>query len=596
MHSLRRRAFTLASAPYRVSRSRFVLATVASFASVAVPLVGAVSAGRLINSVVAGHSERATAYALVVGLAVALQYVIIRFQSFNFMWVADAITNYFEHEMIALSVRIPGVAHLETPEYLDKLELMRYQPRQLASAAMFMVGGVITLTTFIVGIGFVLTSVSPVLLVLPPVAAVSLWVTSHFRTRVHAAFDATAESRRVANQFFGLATTPGRAEEIRTLRIGDELIARHDEAWSRADQMMKRVEIRNFWINAGAGLLTNIAYFGAVAFVAERAIHGHVPPGDIVLTVILAGVINQQLSTFIDGFAIIGRGLFQVDTYLWLVDYADENSHSEGVLVPPDRISDGIRLEQVSFRYSETHHDVLDRVDLHLPAGTIVAVVGDNGAGKTTLVKLLTGMYTPTAGVITVDGAPLDEIDVAAWRTKCSAAFQDFARFELTAQHAIGIGDLPKVDDRAGVIDALAHSGASDLPDALDHGLDTALGASLEGGVQLSGGQWQKIALARSMMRSAPLLLVFDEPTASLDPDAERALFVRWAARARATAAQHGAITLMVSHRFSTVRMADLIVVLDERGVREIGTHDELIAQHGMYAELYALQASSYIN
>jgi ATP-binding cassette, subfamily B, bacterial len=192
-----------------------------------------------------------------------------------------------------------------------------------------------------------------------------------------------------------------------------------------------------------------------------------------------------------------------------------------------------------------------------------------------------------------VDGVDLAEIDVKAWRERLSAAFQDFARFELTAREAVGIGDLSRMDEPGAMELALERAGASDVMDALPRGGDTQLGSRWDGGVDVSTGQWQKLALGRALMRRDPLLVFFDEPTASLDALAEHALFARYAAEARSASAR-GAVTVLVSHRFSTVRAADVILVIDGGGVTELGAHDELILREGLYAELYQLQARAY--
>jgi ATP-binding cassette subfamily B protein len=220
----------------------------------------------------------------------------------------------------------------------------------------------------------------------------------------------------------------------------------------------------------------------------------------------------------------------------------------------------------------------------------VVAVVGENGAGKSTLVKLLCKLYEPTSGAITVDGAPLARMDPALWRARTSGAFQDFARFELRAQQSVGLGDVPQLDSAEAVSAAVSRAGATDVVDRLPSGLQTQLGATWPEGVDLSVGQWQKLALARGFLREDPLLLVLDEPTSALDAETEHALFERYAAAARTTAG----ITLLVSHRFSTVRMADLIVVLDGSRVAEVGSHEELMARGGTYAELYEIQAAAY--
>ncbi len=255
--------------------------------------------------------------------------------------------------------------------------------------------------------------------------------------------------------------------------------------------------------------------------------------------------------------------------------------------LPPDVLRRGITLREVSFGYPPDGGTVLDGVDVHLPAGAAVALVGENGAGKTTLVKLLTGMYQPTAGQVLLDGVPLADIDLAAWRERTAATFQDFVRFELLAAEAVGVGDLPRIDQASALELALRRADATAVAAELPEGLGTRLGRSFTGGRELSGGQWQRLALARGMMRDLPLLLILDEPTASLDAITEAALFERYLA-ARQLAAQSGAITLLVSHRFSTVRMADLIVVLDQGRIAASGDHASLVRAGGLYAELDA--------
>ena len=283
---------------------------------------------------------------------------------------------------------------------------------------------------------------------------------------------------------------------------------------------------------------------------------------------------------------------------MWLEDYAAADGSARpavarGGRLPPAALRGGITLREVSFGYPPDGATVLDRVDVHLPAGAAVALVGENGAGKSTLVKLLTGMYQPTAGQVLLDGVPLTDIDLAAWRERTAAAFQDFVRFELLAGEAVGVGDLPRIGQSSALASALHRADATAVAEALPEGLDTRLGRSFTGGQELSGGQWQRLALARGMMRDVPLLLILDEPTASLDAITEAALFERYLS-ARALARDSGAITLLVSHRFSTVRMADLIVVLEQGRIAASGDHASLIRAGGLYAELYELQARAY--
>jgi len=253
----------------------------------------------------------------------------------------------------------------------------------------------------------------------------------------------------------------------------------------------------------------------------------------------------------------------------------------------------GIRLDHVSFAYPGTLRLVLDDLSLWLPAGAVVAIVGENGAGKTTLVKLLAKMYEPSSGSILVDDTPLARMPADQWRARLAGAFQDFFRFEFRARHTVGLGDVPRVDDEPAVVTAVDRAGAGDVVSRLTSGLETQLGPTWPGGVDVSFGQWQKLALARGFMRDKPLLLVLDEPTAALDAETEHALFERYAAAAHANR-DSGRITILVSHRFSTVRMANLIVVLDGARLAEMGTHDELMARGGQYAELYGIQAAAY--
>ena len=276
----------------------------------------------------------------------------------------------------------------------------------------------------------------------------------------------------------------------------------------------------------------------------------------------------------------------------WLEDYVASLSASADLPVP-SRLAQGIHLENVGFAYPGTDRMVLQNVTLDLPAGTVIAIVGENGAGKTTLVKLLSKFYEPTSGAIYVDGQPLARMPADAWREHLAGAFQDFFRFEFRAGHSVGVGDVRRLDNEPAITVAIDRAGANDVVSRLSAGLNTQLGSTWPEGVEVSFGQWQKIALARGFMRDYPLVLFLDEPTAALDAETEHALFERFAGAARRDKTV-GGITVLVSHRFSTVRMADLIVVLDGSRVVETGSHEELMAKRGTYSELYNIQAAAY--
>jgi ATP-binding cassette subfamily B protein len=339
------------------------------------------------------------------------------------------------------------------------------------------------------------------------------------------------------------------------------------------------------WAVFGAG------YVGAVIFVASRP---GVPAGDVVLVLAAGARLSAYISATVGEVGFL-RGFWMDGSrrLAWLEDYAATDDAAGGPA--PAFIRDGITLDNVSFAYPGTSRLVLEGVSLTLPAGAVVAIVGENGAGKTTLVKLLTRMYAPASGSIRIDGTPLAAIEAGAWRSRIAGAFQDFYKFEFAARHAIGLGDLTRLDDTAAIAAAAARAGAADVIARLPAGLETQLGAAWPGGVDLSFGQWQKLALARGFMRDEPLLMILDEPTAALDAETEHALFERYAAAARTRAVGgNGRITVLVSHRFSTVRMADLIVVLVGARLVVAGTHEALLARGGQYAELYGIQAAAY--
>jgi ATP-binding cassette subfamily B protein len=280
------------------------------------------------------------------------------------------------------------------------------------------------------------------------------------------------------------------------------------------------------------------------------------------------------------------------DRLLWLTDYAAA-AQAGGTGPVPARLARGIRVEHLGFSYPGEPAPVLTDVNLDLPAGSTVALVGENGAGKSTLVKLLTGMYRPSSGKITVDGADLASIGPARWRASTTGAFQDFVQFHMTLGDGVGAATAPhrRPRRRARYRHAGGRGRAGRGPARRAR---HALGPWV-GGRSLSQGQWQRLALARGLMRQAPLLVVLDEPTASLDAPSEAALFTRYAEAARRLGEVAGTITVLVSHRFSSVHMADQIIVLDGGRVAETGDHAALLARPGIYAELFTLQAEGYL-
>jgi ATP-binding cassette, subfamily B, bacterial len=314
-----------------------------------------------------------------------------------------------------------------------------------------------------------------------------------------------------------------------------------------------------------------------------------------VMAVTLMRRAQTQISRSTDTAGSFATSVSAARELLWLEDrerWLARRCRSRAAL--PQRLTRGISLEQLSFAYPGAEMPALGPLDLELPAGSTVALVGENGAGKTTLVKLLCGMYAPGAGRILIDGVDLAELDPVAWRARISAAFQDYVRFNLVLRESVGVGDLARIEDCELVRDALARSDSGALEGRLPDGLQTRVGTRFTAGRELSGGEWQRLALARGLMRTSPLIVVLDEPTASVDAPSESALFERYAQAARTLAVANGTITLLISHRFSTVRSADLIVFLEHGDVVEAGSHAELMAAGGTYAELFSLQAAAY--
>jgi ATP-binding cassette subfamily B protein len=501
----------------------------------------------------------------------------------------DKVTIALESHVARLQASIATIAHHERPEYLDRLAMLRDQIFVLDHMYMSLFSTCGWILRLVVTVAL-LASIHPALVLLAVFALPTVF-TSTWRPAVErAAHERAAQPNRLARHLFTIATTAPPGKEVRVAGIGHRLIAQRRAAWERGYTPVAAARWGSARWHTLAWALFGLAYVGAIVFVSS----GLRSPAGEVLLVLAAGA---RLSAYVG--ATVGeigflRGFWMDGSrrLAWLEDYAASLTASADVQVPA-AVRRGIRLEHVSFAYPGTSKLVLDDVSLSLPAGSVVAIVGENGAGKTTLVKLLAKLYEPTSGSIYVDDIPLARMPAQEWRSRLAGAFQDFVRFELLARQTVGLGDVPRVDDEPAVTAAVERAGASDVVSRLPSGLATQLGPTWPGGVDVSFGQWQKLALARGFMRDRPLVLVLDEPTAALDAETEHALFERYTAAARG-ATPDGRVTILVSHRFSTVRMADLIVVLDGAHVAEVGTHDELLARHGQYAELYGIQAASY--
>ncbi len=501
----------------------------------------------------------------------------------------DKVTIALESHVARLLASIPTIAHQERPEYLDRLAVLRNQVFMLDHmyASLFTTCAWILRLAVTIGL---LMSIHPALALLacfalPPV------LTSSWRPNVErAAFERGAPAARLARHLFDVATTAAPGKEVRVIGLADRLVTDRRLAFEAGYEPVASARWASAAWHSLAWAVFGAGYVGAVVFVTSGL---GATAGDVLLVLAAGSRLSYYVGATVGEVGFL-RGIWMdaARRLAWLEDYAASHGATADT-PPPDRLTRGIRLDHVSFAYPGTDRLVLEDVTVDLPAGRIVAIVGENGAGKSTLVKLLAKMYEPVGGRILVDDTDLARVPAADWRTRLAGAFQDFFRFELRAQQTIGVGDLPRIDEIPAVAAAASRAGAGDVVTRLPSGLETQLGPAWPGGVEVSFGQWQRLALARGFMRDRPLLLVLDEPTAALDAETEHELFERYAAAARQENTD-GRITILVSHRFSTVRMADRIVVLSGARVVETGTHEELMARGGHYAQLYGIQAAAY--
>jgi ATP-binding cassette subfamily B protein len=501
----------------------------------------------------------------------------------------DKVTIALEAHVARLQASISTIAHQERPEYLDRLSVLREQIFTLDHMYM----SVFSTAGWILRLGVtvaLLASVNPALITLVLFAVPTVAATSWRPVVERIAQQHGAQADRLARHLFALSTTASSGKELRVLGIGRAIADRRRASWERWYQPVATARSRSAaWYAAGWAIF-GLAYAGGIVLVATRP---HASPASAILVLTAGARLSSYVGATVSEIGFL-RGIWMDGSrrLAWLEDYAI-TAEQNAELTAPARIARCIRFDHVTFTYPGSDRPALQDVDLSLPAGSVVAIVGENGAGKSTLIKLLAKLYAPTSGRILIDGVDLARIETAGWRQRLAGAFQDFFRFEFLAGQAIGIGDLPRIDVDLALATALDRAGARDVVETLSSGLRTQLGPTWQDGVDLSYGQWQKLALARGFMRDEPLVTALDEPTAALDAETEHQLFESYAARA-SERPTHGTMTILVSHRFSTVRMADLIVVLDGSRVAEVGTHDELLALGGRYCELYRIQARAY--
>lgn len=499
--------------------------------------------------------------------------------------LADRFTRYVSIRVMEHASKL-DLSSYEDPVFYDKLERARVQAtdRIAMVQALGTIGQqVIAAATLSVGILWF----SPPLLLILIVAVVPAFLgESHFAFEGYSLNISQTPTRRQLDYLRTLGASKESAKELKLFGLSGFLTAEYTRLSNRIYDEDLRLAGKRLRAGALLSLLSTGAYYGAYAYVIYRTVTGSLTWGSLqFMAGALAGASSNIQSVFATFSSIADQSLFLTD----LVEFlrVEPNIRSKpGALPAPRPIRSGFQFDRVAFTYPGTGRRVLDGLDLRIEPGERIALIGENGQGKTTLVKLLARLYDPTGGRILLDGVDLREFDIEDLHRQIGVIFQDFMRYEMTARHNIATGRLDTADDAA-VRHAARKSLADEVVARLPRGFDQLLGRRFEGGVDLSGGEWQKIALARAYLRDAQIL-VLDEPTASLDARSEYEVFQRFA---ELTA---GKMALLISHRFSTVRMADRIVVLENGRIAEQGNHQQLVASGGRYSEMFELQASSY--
>ncbi len=545
--------------------------------------------------------------ALLAGLAIALSLTIAAAVEYagnrTRMSLSDRTQYLLNRRLLEIIGRSPTLAIHQTPAHLRELELLQLESWEFAQAVPALIEA-ITIAVQVVVTVALLASISPLMLILPLFGLPALALSRQTAGLFNLGNELAAEPSRRAEMLYYLAANSSAAAELRLFRLQAELMRRFGAEHAAIRGIHVGLAVRGQLLRLLGRSAFLAGYLGALALVTYLAARRQVSIGTVAMTAVLAGQVLILLTGSAEHAQWLRRTLTTAARQLYLEQVAAvpvaERQTADAPVVhlpaskPPVVLRDGIRLEAVSYRYPGRVEPAIRDLTAWLPAAATVALVGDNGAGKSTLVGLLAGLCRPDSGQIQIDGTNLADLDPEAWRLRISAGFQDHARFEFTIQRAVGLGLLPRLDDQRAVSAALHDAAAADVARSAPAGLRTQLGAGWPGGVDLSGGQWQKLAIGRAMMRPEPLLLLLDEPTAAIDAEAEHELFARWTRATRASRQRTGAITVLVSHRLATVRTADLILVLQDGRICEQGSHSDLMDSGGRYAALFDLQARAY--
>lgn len=576
---------------WRLDRRRLAVGGGLLLLGAAAAPVVAIGAGHLVDQVASGGTDAAR-WAVIAALALTGELMLGHFAHLYYFELAELTEEWFNQKLLRMVNGTDELGHADSPAFADRIDLLRQDILQMRMTVQSELQlGAIVMQTALTTV--VLAMISAWLLLLPTVAILPVLMGRRAEQVLQATREAQAPATRAIRHLRRLAASPAAQKEIRLCGGDNYLVERQQALLDGYASAMARAHLRYSLLRGVGQVAFALAYVAAVFWVFLLARRGSVSVGDVVLVVTLATQFSVQMATGLELLGIVHRAAAGLRRFLALGQEVTQTTRPDPTGEVPRDAWDGIRLESVSFTYPGTEHEVLHEVNLYLPAGTSVALVGENGAGKSTLLKLLVGLYRPTRGQMLVNGVKLATVHPAAWRQRTAALFQDFARVELSLQHSVGIGRLSDVNSVGAVTAAMRRASAGAV---LDHvgGVTALLGSGYGDGRELSGGQWQSVALARTLMRADPVLLTLDEPAAALDALAEQRLMDAYQAISAEVAATVGGVTVFVTHRMSTVRLADRIIVLAGGRVVEQGSHAELLFHGGRYAELYALQSRAY--
>jgi ATP-binding cassette, subfamily B, bacterial len=521
------------------------------------------------------------------GLAV-LSLTLSRIATYNREVLRAALGNIINEQILEKSLTLE-LRHFEDSATYDLMQNARREaasrPLSLAMDAVGVVRNALTLSSFAV----LLWSVSWWSVVVLVLAAIPAFLAeTKLSTDAFRLYSWRAPEGRKLNYLEWVLTRDSTVKEVKLFGLGPLVLGRYRALFAKFLGEDKRLARRRLVLGTLLGMLSLAAFYACYLLVAARAADARITVGDLTLYVAVFHQGQGALESVLTSIA----GMYEDALYLSnLTFFLELPTVAEGPrTLPAATLGKGphtLELDHVSFRYPNRQEDALHDITLTLQPGEKLALVGENGAGKSTLIKLLLRLYEPTSGVIRYGGVDVRDLDAGELRSRVGAVFQDFVRYQFTAAENIGLGLPEKLDDRARIETAAEAGGASALVDGLPQKYDTMLGGWVEKGQELSGGQWQKLAIARAFMRESEILIL-DEPTASIDAEAEVAMFERFRVLAKDRSA------IIISHRFSTVRMADRIAVLEGGRVTELGSHEALLARNGRYAKLFTMQAQGY--